>query len=111
MFEEPEVTPLSVFAPTNDAFANLPEGVLDDLLLPENKEDLQSILLYHVVEGQVFSGNLQNGATAPTLQGQNVTVDLSAGVMINESSVTTADIITKNGVIHIIDAVLLPASN
>jgi uncharacterized surface protein with fasciclin (FAS1) repeats len=103
--------PFTVFAPTNEAFANLPEGVLDDLLLPENKENLQSILLYHVVEGEIFSGNLENGASAPTLQGQNISVDLSDGVKINTSNVTVADIITKNGVIHIIDAVLLPASN
>jgi len=103
--------PFTVFAPTDAAFENLPEGVLEDLLEPENKADLQAILLYHVVEGQVFSGNLENGASAETLQGQSVSVDLSDGVKINDSNVTTADIITKNGVIHIIDAVLLPPSS
>jgi uncharacterized surface protein with fasciclin (FAS1) repeats len=103
--------PFTVFAPTDDAFAALPEVVLDDLLLPENQSQLQDILRYHVVSGQIFSGNLEDGATPTTLQGQTLTVDLSEGVMINEADVTTADIITKNGVIHIIDAVLLPASN
>jgi uncharacterized surface protein with fasciclin (FAS1) repeats len=103
--------PFTVFAPTDDAFAALPEGVLDDLLLPENQSQLQDILRYHVVSGQIFSGNLEDRATPTTLQGQTLTVDLSEGVMINEANVTTADIITKNGVIHIIDAVLLPASN
>ena len=101
---------LTVFAPTDAAFADLGLNahnicdVFDDATLT-------TILLYHVVEGQIFSGNLQDGVTAPTLQGQNIAVDLSVGVKINESNVTTADIITKNGVIHIIDAVLLPASN
>lgn len=103
--------PFTVFAPTNEAFAALPEGVLDDLLLPANQSQLQDILLYHVVNGQIFSGNLEDGATPTTLQGQTLTVDLSSGVKINDSNVTSADIITKNGVIHIIDAVLLPASN
>jgi transforming growth factor-beta-induced protein len=103
--------PFTVFAPTDEAFANLPAGVLDDLLLPENQADLQSILLYHVVDGQVFSGDLTDGATAETLQGQSVSVDLSSGVQIDGANVTVADIITKNGVIHVIDAVLLPPSN
>ncbi len=103
--------PFTVFAPTNEAFAALPEGVLDDLLLPENQSQLQDILLYHVVSGQIFSGNLEDGATPTTLQGQTLTVDLSEGVKINDASVTTADIITTNGVIHVIDAVLLPESN
>jgi uncharacterized surface protein with fasciclin (FAS1) repeats len=103
--------PFTVFAPTDDAFAALPEGVLDDLLLPENQSQLQDILLYHVVSGQIFSGDLVDGATPETLQGQTVTVDLTSGVMINDANVTIADIITKNGVIHVIDAVLLPASN
>lgn len=103
--------PFTVFAPTNEAFAALPEGVLADLLLPENQSQLQDILLYHVVDGQIFSGNLVDGATPTTLQGQTLTVDLSEGVMINDANVTTADIITTNGVIHVIDAVLLPASN
>jgi uncharacterized surface protein with fasciclin (FAS1) repeats len=84
---------------------------LDELLKPENKSDLQEILLYHVVDGQVFSGNLENGANAPTLQGQNISIDLTAGVRINDANVTSADIITKNGVIHVIDTVLLPSSN
>jgi uncharacterized surface protein with fasciclin (FAS1) repeats len=103
--------PFTVFAPTDEAFAALPEGVLDDLLLPENQSQLQDILLYHVVSRQIFSGNLEDGATPATLQGQTLVVDLSEGVKINDAIVTTADIITKNGVIHVIDAVLLPESN
>jgi uncharacterized surface protein with fasciclin (FAS1) repeats len=103
--------PFTVFAPTNAAFEALPEGVLDDLLLPENQSQLQNILLYHVVSGQIFSGNLEDGATPTTLQGQTLTVDLSEGVMINDANVTSADIITKNGVIHVIDAVLIPESD
>jgi uncharacterized surface protein with fasciclin (FAS1) repeats len=103
--------PFTVFAPTDEAFDNLPAGLLDSLLEPDNKAQLQDILLYHVVSAQVFSGNLSDGQTAETLQGQSVTVDLSSGVMIDGSMVTAADIITKNGVIHIIDAVLVPSSN
>jgi uncharacterized surface protein with fasciclin (FAS1) repeats len=103
--------PFTVFAPTDAAFEALPEGVLDDLLLPQNQSQLQDILLYHVVSGQVFSGNLEDGATPTTLQGQTLTVDLTNGVKINDANVTSADIITKNGVIHVIDAVLLPVSN
>ena len=102
--------PFTVFAPTDAAFAALPEGVLDDLLLPENIEQLQGILKYHVVSAQVFSGNLEDGATPTTLQGQTLTVDLSEGVKINDAMVTSANIITKNGVIHVIGSVLLPES-
>jgi len=103
--------PFTVFAPTDAAFANLPAGVLSDLLLPENQAQLQEILLYHVVSGEVFSGSLTDGATPATLQGQSVSVDLSSGVRINASNVTAADIIAKNGVIHVIDAVLTPSAN
>jgi uncharacterized surface protein with fasciclin (FAS1) repeats len=102
--------PFTVFAPTNDAFANLPAGTLESLLLPENQTQLQSILLYHVVSGQVFSGNLTDGGTAETLQGQSVTFDLTGGVKVDAANVTVADIITKNGVIHVIDAVITPAA-
>ncbi|MGD8727343.1 MAG: fasciclin domain-containing protein, partial [Gemmatimonadales bacterium] len=97
--------PFSVFAPTDEAFAALPEGVLAGLLA--DTEALTSVLLYHVVPGQIFSGNLTDGATAQTLQGQSVTVDLSSGVDIDDASVTAADIIATNGVIHVIDEVLL----
>jgi uncharacterized surface protein with fasciclin (FAS1) repeats len=101
--------PFTVFAPTEEAFAALPEGALDGLLA--DLDALTDVLLYHVVSGQIFSGNLADGATAETLQGQSVTVDLSDGVKIDNANVTVADIITKNGVIHVIDAVLLPEAN
>jgi uncharacterized surface protein with fasciclin (FAS1) repeats len=103
--------PFTVFAPTNQAFADLPAGVLDDLLLPENQAQLQEVLLYHVVGDEVFSGELTDGATPATLQGSTVTVDLTDGVKVNSSNVTAVDIIAKNGVIHVIDAVLLPSAN
>ena len=101
--------PFTVFAPTDEAFAALPEGTLDALLADTNA--LTEILLYHVVEGNVFSGDLSDGAAAPTLQKQNVTFDLSSGVKVEGASVTSADIIATNGVIHVIDAVLLPPTN
>jgi uncharacterized surface protein with fasciclin (FAS1) repeats len=103
--------PFTVFAPTNEAFDNLPAGTLDVLLMPENKSMLQDILKYHVVGAQIFSGNLKDGATAETLQGQSVTVTIGEGVMIDNANVTVVDIITKNGVIHVIDAVIIPESN
>jgi len=101
--------PFTVFAPTDAAFAALPEGALESLLADTGA--LTDVLLYHVVAGQIFSGNLTDGATAETLQGQSITVDLSDGVKIDNASVSVADIITRNGVIHVIDAVLLPETN
>ncbi|OEU19203.1 beta-Ig-H3/fasciclin, partial [Fragilariopsis cylindrus CCMP1102] len=100
--------PFTVFAPTDDAFAALPQELVSCLLEPDNKGALQSILTYHVVSGQVLSTDLTDGMTATTLQGEDVTVDLSDGVMINDSEVVMADILTTNGVIHVIDAVLVP---
>jgi uncharacterized surface protein with fasciclin (FAS1) repeats len=101
--------PLTVFAPTDDAFAALPAGLVDCLLLPENKEALTSILTYHVVEGAVMSGDLANG-DVPTVQGENVTVDITDGVKINDSTVIQADVTASNGVVHAVDAVLVPPS-
>ncbi len=102
--------PLTVFAPTDDAFAALPAGLVDCLLLPENKDALTSILTYHVVDGDVMSTDLTDGPV-PTLQGEEVTVDLSDGVTLNGSvKVVTADIAASNGVIHVIDGVLVPPS-
>ena len=102
--------PLTVFAPTDDAFAALPEGLVDCLLLPENKEALTAILTYHVVDGAVMSTDLTDGPV-PTLQGEEITVDLSDGVTLNDSvKVVTADIEASNGVIHVIDGVLVPPS-
>jgi len=99
--------PLTVFAPTNDAFAALPEGTLDDLLLPENKEKLAGILKYHVVSGNVPSTSLENGLV-PTLLGEKVKVDLTDGAKINGANVISPDVLASNGMIHVIDAVLLP---
>merc|ERR1712166_726338 len=102
--------PFTVFAPTDDAFDALPEGLVTCLLEPDNKGALQSILKYHVVSGQVLSTMLEDGMEAATLQGEEVIVDLSDGVKINESNVIRADVLATNGVIHVIDAVLVPPS-
>jgi uncharacterized surface protein with fasciclin (FAS1) repeats len=100
--------PFTVFAPTDEAFAALPPGVLDALLLPENKDTLAKILTYHVVEGQVTSDQISDGDVA-TVEGQTVTLSTADGVTVNGAMVTTADIETSNGVIHVIDAVLVPS--
>lgn len=100
--------PFTVFAPTDDAFAALPEGTVESLLLPENKDTLVSILTYHVVAGKVMSTDLSDDMTATTVQGGTITIDLDNGVMVNDATVTTADIETTNGVIHVIDKVILP---
>lgn len=101
--------PFTVFAPTDDAFAALPAGTVDDLLKPENKDQLVAVLTYHVVPGKVMSTDLQDDMTAVTVQGGDITIDLDNGVMINDAAVVSADIETSNGVIHIIDKVILPA--
>jgi uncharacterized surface protein with fasciclin (FAS1) repeats len=102
--------PFTVFAPTDDAFAALPEGLVTCLLEPDNKGALTAVLTYHVIDGQVLSSDLTNGMEAATLQGEAVIIDLSDGVKINDSTVETVDVLAKNGVIHIIDAVLVPPS-
>ena len=100
--------PFTVFAPTDEAFAALPEGLLDALLLPENVETLQSILTYHVVSGEVFAADVTTGDVA-TVEGSTFAVDTSEGVVINgTANVTATDIEASNGVIHVIDAVILP---
>merc|ERR1740130_1336482 len=93
-----------------DAFDALPEELVTCLLEPDNKGALTSILTYHVVSGEILSTDLEDGMTATTLQGEDVTVDLTDGVMINDSEVVMADVMTSNGVIHVIDAVLVPPS-
>lgn len=103
--------PLTVFAPTDAAFAALPEGTVENLLKPENKDQLAAILTYHVVAGKVMSTDLVDDMKAETLQGSEITIDLDNGVMINDASVTSADIETSNGVIHVIDKVILPAES
>ncbi|WP_102108564.1 fasciclin domain-containing protein [Oceaniglobus roseus] len=100
--------PFTVFAPTDEAFAKLPEGTVEDLLKPENKDKLTAILTYHVVPGKVMSGDLSDGMTAATVEGGEVTIKTEGGVMVNDASVTTADIEASNGVIHVIDTVLMP---
>jgi uncharacterized surface protein with fasciclin (FAS1) repeats len=102
--------PFTVFAPTDDAFAALPEGLVDCLLLEENIDPLTAILTYHVVDGAVMSTDLTDGPV-PTLQGEEITVDLSNGVTLNGSvNVAAADVEASNGVIHVIDGVLVPPS-
>lgn len=100
--------PFTVFAPTDDAFAALPEGTVENLLKPENKDMLTAILTYHVVPGKVMSTDLQDDMEAATVQGEAVTIDLDNGVMVEGASVVSADIETSNGVIHVIDKVILP---
>jgi uncharacterized surface protein with fasciclin (FAS1) repeats len=102
--------PFTVFAPTDEAFAKLPEGTVEDLLKPENKEKLVAILTYHVISGKVMAGDVAGKKlNVATLQGGELAVDaMSGGVMINDATVTAADIEASNGVIHVIDRVILP---
>ncbi|KGM46573.1 fasciclin domain-containing protein [Pseudooceanicola atlanticus] len=101
--------PFTVFAPTDDAFAALPEGTVDTLLMPENKDQLTAILTYHVVPGKVMSTDLSDGMMAETVQGQEITVSLGDSVMIDDATVVTPDIEASNGVIHVIDSVIMPS--
>ncbi len=101
--------PFTVFAPTNAAFDALPAGTVEDLLKPENKEKLASILTYHVVAGNVMSTDLTDGMKAKTVNGAEVTITIKDGkVMVDGANVTTADIKAGNGVVHVIDAVIMP---
>ncbi|MFM7728084.1 MAG: fasciclin domain-containing protein, partial [Flavobacteriales bacterium] len=103
--------PFTVFAPTDAAFAALPAGVLQTLLADPTGA-LAQVLLYHVVSGEALSSSLTNGQSIPTLQGQNVTVSITGGnVFINDAQVVMADIMADNGVVHVIDAVLTPATS
>ncbi|MDP5115331.1 MAG: fasciclin domain-containing protein [Ilumatobacteraceae bacterium] len=99
--------PFTVFAPTNDAFAALPAGLVDKLLLEENKDVLVKILTYHVVSGAVLAADVTAGEV-PSVEGQNITVTTEGGVMVNNANVIATDVIASNGVIHVIDAVILP---
>lgn len=101
--------PFTVFAPTNDAFAALPEGLVDALLLPENVETLKAILTYHVVSGKVLAADVADGEV-PTVQGEPITISTADGVKVNEANVTATDVMASNGVIHVIDAVIVPPS-
>ncbi len=103
--------PFTVFAPTNDAFAALPEGTLESLLMPENRELLVQILTYHVIPGAVMSGDLEDGMQAETVEGSAVTISLSGyGATVDGASVVQADIEASNGVIHVIDSVIIPGA-
>lgn len=101
--------PFTVFAPTNEAFAALPAGTVDGLLKADKKEDLTKVLTYHVVSGKVLAADLKNGQKIKTLQGGELTVSIKSGkVMINGATVTAADLAGSNGVVHVINKVLLP---
>ncbi|MFW2388761.1 MAG: fasciclin domain-containing protein [Polyangiales bacterium] len=103
--------PFTVFAPTDEAFAKLPAGTLDSLLLPENKAKLTAILTYHVVAGEVLAADVVTLSSADTVEGQSVAISVSdSGVRINDANVTETDVMASNGVIHVIDSVLIPSS-
>ena len=99
--------PFTVFAPTDDAFAALPEGLLEKLLLPENVGVLTSILTYHVVSGKVMSTDIMAG-DVPSVEGSAITLTTDYGVQVNDALVISADIEASNGVIHVIDQVIVP---
>jgi uncharacterized surface protein with fasciclin (FAS1) repeats len=99
--------PFTVFAPNDAAFAALPAGLVDALLLPENKDALTKILTYHVVPGTVMAADVTDGDVA-TVEGQNVTLSTADGVTVNGAKVIQADVVASNGVIHVIDSVIVP---
>lgn len=98
--------PFTVFAPTDEAFAKLPKGTVEALL--EDKDALTKVLTYHVLSGKVMASDVTGLTSAPTLQGSSISIDTSNGVKIDEAMVTQVDIETSNGVIHVIDSVLIP---
>ena len=101
--------PFTVFAPSDTAFSKLPAGTVDGLLKPENKAKLVSILAYHVIPGKIMSGDIAGKKiSVKTVQGSEISVDAMYGVKINDSNVVSADIAATNGVIHVIDKVLIP---
>ncbi len=100
--------PFTVFAPTDAAFAALPAGTVEDLLKPENKDKLVAVLTYHVVPGKVMSTDLSEGLKAATVNGAEVTITLDGGPKVDGAVISAADIETTNGVIHVIDSVILP---
>ncbi len=102
--------PFTVFAPTNEAFEALPDGVLESLLKPENKDKLVAVLTYHVVGGKVMSSDLKDGSMAKTVEGNDVNIKVGPKVKINDATVVKADINADNGVVHIVDTVILPPS-
>jgi uncharacterized surface protein with fasciclin (FAS1) repeats len=101
--------PFTVFAPTDDAFAKLPAGTVESLLKPENKEQLAAILTYHVVPGEVMAAEVMNMSEAETVNGKALSIKAEGGaVMVNDATVTQADVDASNGVIHVVDTVILP---
>ncbi len=101
--------PFTVFAPNDAAFAKLPAGTVENLLKPENKDQLVAILTYHVVPGKIMSSDIAGKkADVATVQGGKLAVDAMSGVMVNNATVVAADVGASNGVIHVIDTVLLP---
>jgi len=103
------VGPFTVFAPTNEAFAKLPAGALANLLKPENIKQLTDVLLYHVVSGKVLASDLKNNEAVKTVEGADLKVTITGGtVMINDATVTTPNVMASNGVVHIVDMVLMP---
>ncbi|MHA7774189.1 fasciclin domain-containing protein [Roseibium sp. M-1] len=103
--------PFTVFAPTDEAFANLPEGTVENLLKPENKDQLVAILTYHVVPGKVMSADIAGKkADVASVEGSTISVDATDGVKVDEATVVTADVEASNGVIHVIDKVIMPGS-
>ncbi|MFZ9047003.1 MAG: fasciclin domain-containing protein [Saprospiraceae bacterium] len=101
--------PFTVFAPTDEAFAKLPAGTVETLLKPENLSKLQGILTYHVISGKVMSSDIQPTQMVKTVNGKEVSIKLSGGtVNVDSAKVVAADVAASNGVIHVIDAVILP---
>ncbi len=101
--------PFTVFAPTDEAFSKLPAGTVEALLLPENKDQLVSILTYHVIPGKVLSGDIAGRSMdVASVQGASLAVNATDGVKINNANVVQADVMASNGVIHVVDTVLLP---
>jgi len=101
--------PLTLFAPTDDAFAKLPAGTVESLLKPENRDELKAILTYHVVPGKVTAEQVVGLSSAKTANGRDLTINVSNGkVMVDNANVIKTDVMTSNGVIHVIDAVVLP---
>lgn len=100
--------PFTVFAPTNDAFAKLPASTVENLLKPENKDQLVSILTYHVVPGKVMAADVVGLSEADTVQGSKITIDTADGVKVDNANVVATDIHASNGVIHVIDSVIIP---
>ena len=101
--------PFTVFAPTDEAFAKLPAGTVETLLKPENKERLRRILTYHVVAGSVMAADVVKLSSAKAVSGDTLQIKTSGGVMVNSSKVVKADVKATNGVIHVIDSVLIPS--